>query len=121
MRIVIAQFTFATPETARLKDFFSTVLGDSATLEDHDFYCTFQDKSEGATIAVVPHNGDEMWDKPWLTLATDDFPAALEHIRKSGASDIRNSGPTDAEGNPTHCVTFRDPDGRLVMLALLAE
>ena len=118
MKIQIAQFTFATKNVNTLKDFYSAALGSSAELEDHEYFYTFDDKEKGGCIAVVPHNGDEMWDKPWLTLATDDLPAAIEHMKSVGATDIENSGPTDDEGNPIACVTLRDPEGRLIMLAI---
>lgn len=118
MKIEIAQFTFATPKVQDMKEFFSGVLKDSADLDDHEFYFTFQDKGRGGSVAVVPHNGDEKWDKPWLTLATDDLPAAIAHLKSLGVTDLENSGPTDENGDPIACVTFRDPEGRLIMLAL---
>ncbi|MDF1667769.1 MAG: VOC family protein [Planctomycetota bacterium] len=118
MHIKIAQFTFATPDVQKMKDFYSSSLGSSAELEDHKFFFTFNDREKGGCIAVVPHNGDKMWDKPWLTLSTDDLPVAIEHMKKAGATDIQNSGPTDDNGQPIACVTMRDPEGRLIMLAI---
>ena len=42
---------------------------------------------------------------------------AIKHLASLGVSDIENSGPTDEEGNPIACILFRDPEGRLIMLA----
>ncbi len=121
MKIVLAQFTFASQKFRELKDYYQGILRESATLGDHEFYYTLQDKEDGGCLALVPHNGDATWDHPWLTLATDDFPAAIAHLKSLGITKIENSGPADEQGNPTHCVLFRDPEGRLIMLARLEE
>ncbi len=118
MRIHIADFTIATQDVAGLKGFYAALLGPKAGIQDHEFWYSIADEAGRGGVAVVPHDGNEMWDRPWITFLTDDFPAALDHLRKSGAQDIRNSGPTDDDGNPIGCVTFRDPEGRLMMLAL---
>ena len=118
MKIEIAQFTFATPDLERLRDFYAGILGDEGVVEDHEFYFTLYDGGKGGCLAVVPHNGDEMWDKPWVTFATDDMAGALKHLASLGITEMDSCGPVDDEGNPTACVTFRDPDGRLVMLAI---
>lgn len=118
MQIKIAQMTIASPEPKALKEFYARALQSSAKEEDHEFYWTFTDKNEGGCLAVVPHNGDSKWDKPWLTLATDDLAAAIEHFKSVGATDIQNSGPTNENGEPIACVTLRDPEGRLIMLAV---
>lgn len=117
MKIKIAQFVFATPEVKTMKDFYSKTLGSSADVEDHSYFFSFEDKDGGGSIAVVPHNGESKWDQPWLTLATDDLTAAIKHMKAAGATDIQNSGPTDDDGQPVACVTMRDPEGRLIMLA----
>ena len=119
MKIVLAQFTIATPDVSGVKTFWADVLGDSVNVGDHQFFYTLDDKEEGTSLAIVPHNGDEKWDKPWITLATDDFPAALAHLKSLGITEIENSGPTDDEGNPIACVLFRDPENRLIMLATM--
>lgn len=117
MEIRIAQFTFATREVTPLADFLSGLLGGTAEVVDHGFFTTLTDRADGGEVAVVPHDGNTRWDRPWLTLATDDLPAALAHLARLGVTDVENSGPTDDEGNPIACVTFRDPEGRLIMLA----
>lgn len=117
MRISIAEITLASPEMTTVRDFFAGVLGASADLEDHDYFYKLRDVGNEGCIAVVPHNGDPKWDRPWITLSTDDMPAALKHLRALGVTDIENSGPTDDDGNPIACVTFRDPEDRLIMLA----
>ena len=117
MKIGIAQMTIATPDVKGLKGFYEGVLGGSADVEDHEFYYLLQDKGRGGCLAVVPHNGDEQWDKPWLTLATDDMAGAIAHLASLGITEIENSGPTDEDGNPIACILFRDPEGRLIMLA----
>ena len=121
MKIELAQTTIATKDVQGLTAFYRGLLGESADEEDHDFYAVFTSKSGVGSVAVVPHSGDPKWDHPWLTLGTDDLPAAIAHLKSMGVDSIENSGPTDENGEPAACITFRDPEGRLIMMALLDE
>lgn len=118
MRINICETTIATDNVKELKNFYSNLLGDESKFEDHDFYCTVKDKKTSGQISLVPHNGDKRWAQPWLSLRTDDLAAAIEHIKTSGVaeSDIEIFGATDESGEPVEGVTFKDPDGRIVMM-----
>jgi hypothetical protein len=117
MKIEIAEITIATKDVPGLKTFFAGLLGEGCEVADHDFFFKLTDQAKEGCISVVPHNGDTKWDKPWITFATDDMAGALSHLEAIGATDVQNSGPTDDDGNPIACVTFRDPEGRLMMLA----
>lgn len=118
MRIWIEEYTMATQKVAELKAFYERLLGESVEVEDHEFFFKLRDAKNQGCLAIVPHNGDEKWDRPWVILGTDDLPAALQHLEAIGATQVENSGPTDDEGNPIACVTFRDPEGRLLMMAV---
>lgn len=117
MRIWIEEYTMATKTVAELRDFYGKVLGESAAVEDHEFFYKLRDKENRGCLAVVPHNGDAKWDSPWVILGTDDLPAAITYLKEMGVDSIENSGPTDDDGNPVACITFRDPEGRLIMMA----
>ena len=116
MRIGVADFCLATKDVARLKAFYDGLLSDGA-VEDHQYFFRIADAANPSVVSTVPHSGDPKWDHPWITFQTDDLPGAIARLQELGATDIENSGPTDDDGNPIACVTFRDPDGRLMMLA----
>lgn len=118
MRIWIEEFTMATKKVADLKSFYERLLDESVDVEDHEFFWKLRDKENKGCLGVVPHNGDPKWDQPWLILGTDDMPGALAYLKELGVTDLENSGPTDDDGNPIACVTFRDPEGRLIMMAV---
>jgi predicted enzyme related to lactoylglutathione lyase len=116
MQIGIADFTLATQDVLRLKAFYAALL-DGCPVEDHTYFFKIEDTGSKPMIATVPHNGDPKWDHPWVTFKTDDLASAIERLEAIGATDIQNSGPTNDAGEPIACVTFRDPDDRLMMLA----
>ena len=123
MKIQICETTISTKNIDKIKDFYSDVLGQNAGVEHLGFFYKVKDKQSLGTVCIVPHNGESKWNEPWITFSTDDLPKAIEHIRTTGidATKIETFGAADEAGNPVNGITFRDPDGRLVMLIGNAE
>jgi catechol 2,3-dioxygenase-like lactoylglutathione lyase family enzyme len=117
MAISIDEVTIATKDIDQLKNFYARLI-DKSDIKHNEFFYTIKDQATHAQVSIVPHNGDQKWNEPWLTLTTDDLPSAMDRLVTAGVQPehIEKFSASNSEGLPVHGVCFRDPDGRLVMM-----
>lgn len=108
MSIKLHEVCIASKNIEKMKEFYSNVMSEGTKVDfKHDFFYTLQNSDK--QISIVPHNGDAQWDKPWLTLTSDNIEEAITHIKGLGVDE------STIERMPLG-ITFRDPDGHLVMI-----
>ena len=118
MKIQLNETIIATKDVEKTKEFYERLLQGKAEVEHHEFFYTLLDRRAGGQLSFVPHNGDPKWDSPWLSISTDNLNMAIAYLKSIGVdeSTIEHFGETNDDGSPLTGVTFRDPDGRLLML-----
>ena len=118
MKIQLTETIIATEDVEATKEFYRKLFLDAPQVELHDFFYTLKDNRTGSQVSFVPHNGEPKWDSPWLSISTDDLGAAISHLLDIGVEEksIEHFGESNPDGSPMTGVTFRDPDGRLLML-----
>lgn len=118
MKIQLNETIIASADVVKTKEFYEKLFQGETRFDFHDFFYTMYDKRSTSQLSVVPHNGDPKWDSPWLSVVTDNLGEAIAHILDIGVDEksIEHFGETNPDGSPMTGVTFRDPDGRLLML-----
>jgi predicted lactoylglutathione lyase len=118
MTIQFREIVFASHDIEKTKEFYHKLFKGNVPAVHQQFFYTMEDARSNGNMAIVPHNGHKQWDHPWMNLTTDNMKEAISHLQEIGVerNDIRTLWESEDNIEAASAITFKDPDGRLLMM-----